>query len=95
MAKGRALLVNLSRSVLGRVADRVYRFVVLNVTAKPETLAARLTARGRETSAQIRRRLSRPPPVLDEAVQILTISNDGPIDETAREALRLLQAVRA
>lgn len=95
VANGQTLLVNLSRSVLGEVARRFEPFVVLQVTAKPETLAARLTERGRETAEEIRRRLARPPPFLDTDAQVLTISNDGPIDETAREALRALQAVRA
>ena len=42
------VLVNLSRSVLLEAQEEFGDFMVLSVTARPEVLARRLAARGRE-----------------------------------------------
>jgi ribose 1,5-bisphosphokinase len=56
--------------------------VATEITARPETLAARLAARGRESAPDIAARLSRtaslPPVPVD-----LTIPNDGAPEEAA------------
>jgi ribose 1,5-bisphosphokinase len=62
LGTGRDALVNLSRGVLGKAARQFETFHVLHVTARPEVLAARLNARGRETPQDIARRLARPAP---------------------------------
>ncbi|WP_281359600.1 phosphonate metabolism protein/1,5-bisphosphokinase (PRPP-forming) PhnN [Roseobacter ponti] len=90
IGRGEKLLVNLSRSVLHDVAARFGTFTVLCITAQPETLARRLTGRGRETTADIARRLSRPTPALPDGLAVITISNDGAPEDTVREALHLL-----
>ncbi|MEM9973465.1 MAG: phosphonate metabolism protein/1,5-bisphosphokinase (PRPP-forming) PhnN [Pseudomonadota bacterium] len=96
---GGEVLVNLSRSVLRIAQKRFARFVVLNITAAPETLAARLAARGRESDAEIGRRLSRATYPLPDGVPILSIANDGALNETvaaarARLALEPLEEKR-
>jgi ribose 1,5-bisphosphokinase len=51
------------------------------VTARPETLAVRLAARGRENSASRRQRLARSA-IIDVAFEPdATIDNDGALDE--------------
>lgn len=90
VAAGAHLLVNLSRSVLLDVAGVFPRFSVLNVTAKPETLAARLSARGRETEDEIAQRLARLVEPLPESLNIVTISNDGTIEEAVAAAIDAL-----
>lgn len=86
-AAGEDLLVNLSRSVLAQAAALVPRFIVLNVVADRDVLAARLAARGRESTAEIQRRLSRPTPALPDGLTIRTIANNGPIEDAVQTAL--------
>lgn len=95
VAAGREVLVNLSRSVLSEVNALTPGFLVLNVTARQETLAARLAGRGRESEAEIAKRLSRPTPVFPETVTVVDIPNDGDLSDTVARALRCLQPVRA
>lgn len=73
---GRDVLVNLSRTVLASAAGLVPRFVVLNITARPETLARRLADRGREGEAGVARRLARRA-ALPAGLEIVEIPNDG------------------
>lgn len=95
VGKGEQLLVNLSREVLVDVQTVFTRFVVLNVTARPETLAARLMARGRESAAEIDSRLRRTVRPLPPGLTVFTVANDGPIEDTVDAALACLNPVRA
>jgi ribose 1,5-bisphosphokinase len=57
--RGQLVVANGSRSALSRFKAVYPSLFVINVTASPDVLAARLAARGRETKAEIlRRRLS-------------------------------------
>lgn len=91
---GKDCLANLSRGVLPEAADLFDRFLVLNITASPQTLAARLAGRGRETEAEIRQRLNRAEMDLALNGAIVTIQNDGPLQETVARALALLQKIK-
>lgn len=92
---GTVQLVNLSRSVLMKAQKVLPGFGVLNITASPETLAARLTARGRESSEDIKSRLARTVPLPIDRMLVLSISNDGALDATVAAAHRLLSAPQA
>lgn len=91
--KGTDCLANFSRKALRAGSDAFPNFIVLNITAGPETLAARLTARGRESKADIARRLAEATKPLPEGLDVITISNDGPLDQTIARAAQLLQPV--
>ncbi len=91
VARGEALLVNLSRDVLAEVVPVFPGLTILNVTASPETLAARLAARGRESAAEIARRLDRVTQPLPPGLAVLSVSNDGALKDAAQRALALLQ----
>ena len=95
VGKGEQLLVNLSRDVLVDVATAFPRFAVLSVTAADETLAARLTQRGRETSDEIVKRLERARRPLPIELTVYSVSNDGALEDAVDEALALLHPVRA
>lgn len=95
VGKGEQLLVNLSRDVLVDVATVFPCFAVLNVIASDQTLAARLSSRGRETDEDIARRLARAGRALPDGLTIYTVSNDGAIEDAMDEALALLHPVRA
>ncbi len=88
--RGSDCLANFSRKALRTGADAFPNFGVLNITAKPETLAARLNARGRETERDIARRLAEAAKPLPDGLDVLTLSNDGPLNQTIARAARLL-----
>lgn len=82
---GEERLANLSRKMLS-VADAVFgNLTVLSLTARADTLAARLAARGRETAEDIAQRLSRSAD-LPEGLNVIEISNDGALEDTLRVA---------
>ena len=91
LARGTECLANFSRKALLAGADAFADFVVLNMTAKPETLRSRLTARGRETSEEIEKRLAEAAKPLPEGLRIITLSNDGDLSETVARAISVLQ----
>ena len=89
--KGTDCLVNFSRSALSEAAGIFPNFIVLNITARPETLAARLSARGRETAEEIAKRLAQADKPLPENLDVMHLSNDGSLDQTVARAMALLQ----
>jgi ribose 1,5-bisphosphokinase len=83
VARGRVVIANVSRGV---IADAMRRFPVrvIEITAPPEILAARLAARGREGAADVANRLARSV-ALPEGVEIVQVMNDAlPEDGVAR-----------
>jgi ribose 1,5-bisphosphokinase len=56
---GHVAVANLSRGVLPELRERYANVAVVEVTADPEVLAARLAGRGRETHEEILSRLAR------------------------------------
>lgn len=95
LAKGQDCLANFSRAALLAGDAAFARFCVLNITARPETLVARLSTRGRESEAQIAKRLAHAGKPLPDGLNVMTVSNDGALDDTVATALSLLQPVRA
>lgn len=92
---GQSFLVNLSRGVLTD-ADRVFPdFTVLQLSASPETLATRLAGRGRETVEEIRARLERSGKDIPSTLNVITVTNDGALEDTVAQVLTHLQRDRA
>lgn len=85
MAKGRIAVVNGSRSALGVFSHVFTRLKVISITARPEVLAERLAARGRESREDILNRLARAPADLPPGLDVVTIDNSDDL-ETARKA---------
>jgi len=56
---GRVVIANLSRAVIPKLLSRYPTAIVVEVTADPSVIAARLAGRGREDAAEIRRRMDR------------------------------------
>ena len=94
LAKGQDCLANFSRTALLAGNAAFADFCVLNITAQPETLASRLKARGRESEAQIAKRLAQATKPLPEGLRVMTVPNDGALKDTVAKALTLLQPVR-
>jgi ribose 1,5-bisphosphokinase len=77
LASGRDVLANLSRGVLDEAAVQFPGMVVLSLTADAETLAARLSGRGRESVADVAARLARAAPPVPDGVPVVAVRNDG------------------
>ncbi|AYD03299.1 phosphonate metabolism protein/1,5-bisphosphokinase (PRPP-forming) PhnN [Neorhizobium sp. NCHU2750] len=86
VAAGTLVIANGSRSALQFFAKAYPRLVVVNVTARPEVLAARLEARGRESRDDILRRLARSSLGVIGDYHVVTIDNSDDL-ETAGKAL--------
>ena len=93
VGRGTDCLVNFSRRALRAGADAFPNFMVLNLTAQPETLAARLGARGRESAYEIAARLAEAQKSLPTGLDVRTVSNDGPLEQTIVRVASLLQPV--
>ena len=90
---GRAVIANVSRTVIS-VARRAYaNVVVVQITAPPNVLAERLAMRGRASDGRIEHRLGR---TVDEttAAPDFTIVNVGAADYHARQLARIIRGSR-
>ncbi|MBD0273805.1 MAG: phosphonate metabolism protein/1,5-bisphosphokinase (PRPP-forming) PhnN, partial [Acetobacteraceae bacterium] len=94
LAAGRCVVANLSRRALAE-ADARYPLLVLEITAPPDLLAARLAMRGRDDPAAIAARLAREAP-LPPSVPVRRVLNDGtPEAGIAQVTAALLDAAAA
>ena len=91
LGKGTDCLVNFSRKALVQAAEIFPRLVVLNITAKPETLAHRLAARARETEEEITKRLAQADKPLPAGLKVIHLANDGTLSQTIARGATLLQ----
>ena len=85
---GRCVVANLSRGALAEAASR-YPLLVLEITAPPAVLAARLAARGREDAATIAARLAREAP-LPPSLRVRRVVNDSAPEAGAAEVAAVL-----
>ena len=92
--RGKDCLANFSRSALAQAAEIFPNLTVLNITASPATLAKRLAGRGRETEAEIAARLAQADKCLPAGLDVVTIANDGALEDTVTKALAALQPLR-
>jgi len=80
LAQGRAVVANGSRATIAELAKLVPQLTVVEITAPPEAVAARLRARGREDEAQVAERISRSVPPMPEGVAVVRIVNDADVE---------------
>lgn len=95
LPEDRPVLVNLSRAMLPEAAEAFPGLIVLHVTARPEVLAERLAGRGRESAAEIEKRLARAALPLPEGIETIEIDNSGVLEDAVQAVLAALQPVRA
>ncbi len=89
---GAICIANLSRGALTAANTLVPRLVVLNLMATPAVRAGRLAARGRETEADIARRLARDVAPLPAGLDVISVNNDGALATSVTFALEQLEA---
>jgi ribose 1,5-bisphosphokinase len=88
LAAGRTVVINCSRTVIAEAMRRFPTLLVVEVTAPPEVLHARIVGRGRESEAEAWQRVTRDVPVLPADVPLMRIDNAGSLDS----AVSLLHA---
>lgn len=95
LGRGRLAIVNGSRSALpafGRVFPCVR---VISVTARPEVLAERLAARGRESREDILNRLARAPAEIGGGLDVTAIDNSARLEDAVNAFLGVLEKAAA
>jgi ribose 1,5-bisphosphokinase len=87
---GRAVVANVSRTVIGTLRQNYANVVVVAITAPPDVLAQRLAARARHTDGNIADRLTRS--VDDASANAdVTILNAGSADYHGRQLVRVIR----
>jgi phosphonate metabolism protein PhnN/1,5-bisphosphokinase (PRPP-forming) len=86
LAQGVTVVASVSRAVIAEAATR-YPVRVVEITAPPAVLAARLQSRARESAEDIARRLAREV-ALPDGLEVVRVINDGSVAQGA-ERLRL------
>ena len=87
---GRAVVANVSRTVIAALRQAYANVVVVAITAPPDVLAQRLAARARHSDGNIVERLSRS--VDDAASQAdVTILNAGSAEYHSRQLVRVIR----
>ena len=87
LARGRHVVVNVSRAAVEDARAKFSPVRVIEITAPHEVLAARLKARGRESATDIAERLTRQAEVKADAVVV----NDGTVAAGVAALLAALQ----
>lgn len=87
---GRAVVVNVSRTVIAALREAYANVVVVAITAPPDVLAQRLAARARVSDGDIANRLARS--VDDASANAdVTILNAGSADYHSRQLVRVIR----
>ena len=92
---GEILIANGSRAALGQFRQAFGAITVVNITASADVLARRLMSRGRESEAEILKRLQRQAPDLLDEPGVVTIDNSDPIEVAGRRLAALIVELRA
>jgi thymidine phosphorylase len=90
---GGHVIANGSRRMIREAAARVPHLVVIEVTAAPELLAARILGRGRENAEQASARVLRQVDALPTDIQTQRVDNDGTLAEGIDRFVNAVQAI--
>lgn len=93
LVDGRAVAVNVSRSVIDDAVRSFRSVAVVHVTASPDVLRKRLAARRRETAEEIARRLDREAARSINAPRRFDIVNDGHPADAITAFVRALERI--
>ena len=93
LCQGRHVVANVSRSVIAEARQRYQPLRIVEAWAPVEVLAERLATRGRESGAEIARRLARESPVALGGPDVTRIETTGSAAESLEKFLEILRAV--
>lgn len=94
IAAGAIVAINCSRAAIAEACERFKRVAVVEITAPPEVLVARIVARGRESREQALQRVSRQAPDYPPGVTVIRIVNDGPLSQAAHQFCGFLRSLK-
>jgi len=94
LSLGHLVIANGSRSVLGHFKQAFRTLQVINITARPEILASRLEARGRESREDILKRLARGSLEIRGDYDVVTIDNSGAVADAGHALIVALEEAR-
>lgn len=95
LAAGRQVVINVSRAVIDAARAKYPGLLVVLITASPDVLRRRLTARGRETLAEIEERLARAGAFTLSGSDVVVLNNDGALADSVARFVGLLQKTPA
>jgi ribose 1,5-bisphosphokinase len=93
LERGKVVVVNVSRSVVGEARANYPQVVAIEVTAPAAVLAERLKQRGRESEEDIATRVTRAAPPLPPDLSVMTIENDAALAVAARRFVMALRQI--
>ncbi|MDT1062156.1 phosphonate metabolism protein/1,5-bisphosphokinase (PRPP-forming) PhnN [Paracoccus sp. CPCC 101403] len=88
-------LINLSRRMLAEAQRILPDLQVIHVTARPDVLARRLAARGREDAAEVARRIARETGPLPDGLRVFPVDNSTTIEAALDQFLAALDKVNS
>ena len=92
IVEGRTVVANVSRAAIPEARQKYADLRVVHVTASPERLRERLTARGRESAADVEKRIARAAEIAVEGPDVVTIDNSGRIEDARAAFLAAIVA---
>lgn len=96
MQRGVTVIANISRTKVEEAEalakTHKCRATLVTITASPDILLSRLTARGRETAQDIASRLKREAPCVTHYARAVTILNDGLVEQAGQA---LVEAIKS
>lgn len=83
MQNGQTVIINVSRGMIPKAERLGFPVIILSVLCRPDLLAERIAARGRESKDDILARLKREAPIAVTSAKLIEIRNETTIDEAA------------
>lgn len=93
IAAGLVLIANGSRAAIDRFRAAYPALAVIEITARPDVIAARLARRGRESTAEIERRISRDTGDWRPDCRHVRIDNSGTIEDAAERLFAAIEGL--
>lgn len=91
LASGRHVLVNVSRAILDDLRQRYANICILSIRVSPSVLYQRLLARGRETEADIQKRLARASAFTCAGDNVIEIDNSRDLEVSTKHFIRTIE----
>jgi ribose 1,5-bisphosphokinase len=94
LAAGHVVIANASRAIAQEIKTIFPRSVIVHITASENILQQRLTARGREASADLKLRIARSNALEHEFGADIRIENNGELDDAAAQFVKAVRALK-
>ena len=85
-------MFNGSRGAISQALDIYQKVKIISVTVPVAVLAKRLVSRGRESVEEIEKRLERAAILPPAGVDLIAVSNAGPIEQSVADFIKAIRA---